>query len=316
VISVATFGADEREPNDTIATAMPTGLYLFGSTVIAEARIGNGTVGAADRDLYSCDVPAGLALPVALIADVVTRGGELDAYVRLFDETGLDLARADGASITSSDPRLRAFLLEPGTYYVGVSGAENPNYRAEDPQSGRASSVGEYGLTLFLRPAPEIDGSVESDDENPTPVSKFPFIARRLFIGDGPNRWRDVDRFRVTLDPEKSSRVQLRVSPDCDGDLEPYVRIVLPPLPIRHARPNWLIERVMEGFEAIRPEVREVSVDLEFTDVDEIEFLITGTVNPPQDDSDRQSGNNQYGSVGFYDIEIDVEPFVDAGGFR
>ena len=214
--------AADSEPNDTIETASPTGLHLWDTVLVSGGRIGNGPQGAADRDLYSFEVPPEAAMPVRLTVTLVTTDGDLDGYVRVFDAIGYDLARLDDSD-DAVHPFLQTYLLEPGMYYVGVSDALNPAYWSTDAQSGREAKTGEYDLAMTLWHAPSLGKSLEPNDTEPTAVDVLPFVAERQFIGDGPNLRMDEDRYRAYVDA--TSILSITVAPDPSEALDPLVSV-------------------------------------------------------------------------------------------
>ena len=112
------------EPNDTIATATPTGLSSDNFGVVSFAgEIGdNSNVDPElDVDLFEVQLDEGDRLIVDIDAQAI--GSSLDSFLLLFDSSG-DI-------ITANDDRSRRFLdslidftaSASDTYFLGVSGS-------------------------------------------------------------------------------------------------------------------------------------------------------------------------------------------------
>ncbi len=297
--------AGDSEPNNTIETATPTGLQLWDTVVVSDGQIGNGVLRAADRDLFSFEVSPEVALPVHLTARLVTTNGNLDGYVRVFNSAGFDVARLDDSDGTIH-PVLQTYLLEPGTHYVAVSDALNPAYWSTDAQTGRAAKTGEYELALTLWHAPSLQESLELEGDAPIMVNELPFVAERQFIGDGPilpsrDLGRDLrldeDRYRLHVDA--TSILSITVTPKPSEALDPHVSVVV----------AGDVMEELEGFASVGNITRTQRIELALpADSGDVDVVIRGTVDAP-DERDRQ-----YGSVGFYDLEIDLQPTGTEGG--
>jgi Ca2+-binding RTX toxin-like protein len=169
-----------EESNDTIATAIATGLTVDNSSVSFEGEInqyfaeddeGNElTVDATeDVDLYKVDLLAGQTL--AIDVDAAQFGSPFQySQLRVFDAQGTELAKTnfddygvapDEVFESIADPYLEFTPETDGTYYVGVSQIGNETY---DPMTLGSGSgwifpdfgieSGEYTLNLNL----ETDG--------------------------------------------------------------------------------------------------------------------------------------------------------------
>ncbi len=303
--AIPALAAADSEPNDTIENSVPTGLQLWNTVVVSGGRIGDGPLGAADRDIFSFEIAPEVVLPVHLTARLVTTGGDLDGYVRVFNSAGVDVARLDDSDGTIH-PVLRTYLLEPGVFYVGVSDALNPAYWPIDAQSGRAAKTGEYELALTLWHAPSMEKSLELDDDAPIMVNELPFVAERQFIGDGPilepdglsGDFRlDEDLYRLHVDA--ASILSITVTPEPSEALDPDVRVFL----------GGDFPQELDGFESVANTTRTRHIELALpAQPDPVDIVIRGTVDPPSEQ------NRRYGSVGFYDVRIDLQAAEDAGG--
>jgi hypothetical protein len=92
--------------------------------------------------LYRIELPPGAFWRLGLEVTAQRDGGPLDAALALFDASGRPIATAElGRRDAPSDPFLFAGL-DPGTYYIGVSGAGNlPGHGGYDPATGAVGSI-------------------------------------------------------------------------------------------------------------------------------------------------------------------------------
>jgi hypothetical protein len=125
--------------------ALGLGTLAAGSSVTLQFEIGDGPFGAKDVDLYKFTLAT--TATVTLDVDAQSIGSSLDAYLRLFNSTGSELASNDDHD--GRDPYLSR-SLGAGTYYVGVSGRPNSSYNPADTGSRNSSSTaGPYHLKLM-----------------------------------------------------------------------------------------------------------------------------------------------------------------------
>ena len=129
-IEVASVVADEDTDN-TIAEAIDTGVSSTGET----KGILKGAINpASDVDFYQFELNAGEG--VTLDIDAATLNFDLDAYLRLFDAEGNELAFDDDddknviIDDTTTDSLINFIAETSGEYYVGVSSEGNTNYNA------------------------------------------------------------------------------------------------------------------------------------------------------------------------------------------
>jgi len=162
----------EVEPNDTIPTAMSTGLVNQG-VYVGHAYSGNGPCwldgsdGSSDLDMWSFEITDP---PVVMTARVSSCPGydssfhahESWYYVHLLDDSGAPVA--DFVDFTDfgrppSDPTFQVVIKERGTYYVALA-AGGIGYSLDTPpydpfvacSSGETDAFGEYDMTLSLEP--------------------------------------------------------------------------------------------------------------------------------------------------------------------
>jgi hypothetical protein len=139
-----------NEPNDTIFNAVDTrqGRHAGPEFYTGIGQIGNTTNFPSnpefDVDFFQFQLDVG----DEVLIDIATRAinSSLDAVLRLFNSVGEELMLVQGTP-GSPDPSLRFRATEPGTYYVGVSGAGNEVYSPLSLGSRSASappSTGAY----------------------------------------------------------------------------------------------------------------------------------------------------------------------------
>lgn len=196
------------EPNDDPASAHDTGLAGAGTVTITGDAIDPGLLGGRsfDIDLFEFTIPAAsAAAPMLVTAEALSAGSPLDAYVRLFDNSGVAIAGDDDINKDNTDARLETYVLSPGVYYVGVSSSSNSTYSFVSLPGASGitenTTTGGFELTITVEAKPAIDSSLEPNDtgSNAVAVTGPSFLAAGQFIGDGPNGRRDLDRYRISI---------------------------------------------------------------------------------------------------------------------
>jgi subtilisin family serine protease len=167
------------EPDDSLSQA--TDAVPTDGAVSFEASVGDGIYGAADVDLYRVALVAGQSVTADIAAR--TSGSRLDSFLRLFDESGRQLAFNDdfGGSL---DSYLSFTAESDGTFFVGVSGYRNSAYDASSAGSGRAGSTGAYRLDLTFSALPEPPAP---EPEPPAPEPEPPaaaVVGRQIFYNN------------------------------------------------------------------------------------------------------------------------------------
>ena len=145
--------------NNTIATAMATGLISAGGVFSTSAMLGNDGLASAatfdDEDLYRIDIVANESLYLR----GTSRFGNPNLRMRLFDSAG--------TQVTFLDPSGNNLLLDgfklpaTGTYYIGISDSSNDAYNPTTGSGDTGLSRGIYDLDIqFVQPAsfPFTDG--------------------------------------------------------------------------------------------------------------------------------------------------------------
>ena len=139
------------EPNDTIATATPTGLSSdnFGVVSFAGAIGDNSNVAPElDVDLFEVQLDEGDRLIVDI--DARALGSELYSTLRLFNSSGDEVAENDNYRDALIDFTASASDI----YFIGVSGDLNRFYDPFREESGRYGNTGNYTIEITLGSSP------------------------------------------------------------------------------------------------------------------------------------------------------------------
>jgi len=135
------------DAGDTLAAAANLG--ITSGDVRLSGRIGDGSSGSRDVDIYRITLAAGQSLTADIDAKTLSGGSTLDSYLRVFDASGRQLAANDDDGATY-DSRLVYQAGVGGTYFVGVSGYGNTVYSPTRAGSGRSGSTGVYQVAFSL----------------------------------------------------------------------------------------------------------------------------------------------------------------------
>jgi uncharacterized protein (TIGR03118 family) len=184
-----------EESNDTLATAIATGLTASNSRVkfdgeIAEYDIGEGNArirvdGTEDVDLYKMELKAGDKLTIDV--DAAELKSKLQfAQIRVFDAEGKEVLKTGGNYFQAApeevfsvfnDTFAEFVAAKPGTYYVGISNIGNDYYDPKVVASGSGwifpgagIGNGKYSVQFDLKPAapvqPEVSFSLSPNQLN------------------------------------------------------------------------------------------------------------------------------------------------------
>src|SRR5262249_21916269 len=129
VVKPADTGPAPRERNDTLATAIATGLNsATPATYIAQGVIGDNkhVAPTLDVDMYRFQLSAGDMARIDI--DAFAFASPLDSVLRVFDATGVQVTGNDEPVAGVGDAHLEFVAKTTGTYYVGVSGLANGQY--------------------------------------------------------------------------------------------------------------------------------------------------------------------------------------------
>jgi Ca2+-binding RTX toxin-like protein len=174
-----------EESNDTLETAIATGLSATNLSVTFDGGIAEHTIGSGDNevtidrtedvDLYKVDLVEGQKLAIDI--DATEIGSKLQfAQIRVFDATGKELAKTGANSFQAApdevfsvfnDPYLEFTAASAGTYYIGISQIGNDYYDPTVVGSGSgwifpAAEIlpDKYQLKLTLSP---VTTTIEGD---------------------------------------------------------------------------------------------------------------------------------------------------------
>jgi hypothetical protein len=180
------------------------------------------SVGGRDVDVYAVPVTAGRM--VGFDIDAVENGSSLDAMLRLFDASGVQLARNDDAhdpdsNAYSYDPYIEHTFGKSETIYIGVSGYDNASYDPWTAGSGSAGSTGPYRLRIrdLGGGGDDPDGTISTAvDLGSVPVSY------EGAVGDEAAGARDVDFYALHV--ETNQAIAARVAAEGSG-LDGYLRL-------------------------------------------------------------------------------------------
>jgi subtilisin family serine protease len=187
------------EPNDTLATAVSSGLTGVGEASFS-GEIGDGVWGWDDVDLFEMQITEPVTLRAETDTDVMF--SELDTVLRLFDAAGAELARNDDWDFR--DSLIQYELTVAGTYYIGVSGYSNFDYDPSVAGSWFGDSIGDYYLTLNLLGRPEIHGNKwdDLDGDGIQDDGESPLVGWAVFLDSDVDGVLDVGETSTTTDAE------------------------------------------------------------------------------------------------------------------
>ncbi|MDY6940080.1 MAG: pre-peptidase C-terminal domain-containing protein [Cyanobacteriota bacterium] len=156
--------SNSGESNDTIPEAIETGLssatagtYSLSSFIGDNPEVDPGF----DTDMFAVQLDEGSVLTVDIDANEF--GSSLDSILRIFDETGTEVAFADDLAapgeVGSFDSYIEFTATETGNYYIGLSDRTNDFYDPFIPGTGDApGNLGEYDIQVSVS-----DGSEPND---------------------------------------------------------------------------------------------------------------------------------------------------------
>jgi len=197
-ITPAQSGQSPSEKNDTIATAVATGLSSASpGTYVAGGQIGDGGQKALDVDFFKVQVKAGDLLHIDVDAEAF--GSTLDPQVRIFDATGHPVACDDDDARGGFDSHLEYYARTTGTYYVSVGCSVNIFYNPFVAGSGTfANSTGDYTVEISVGPPPPaISGAItlaagEQRSGVDLASSRLGGITGQLFVDTNGNGQQDA----------------------------------------------------------------------------------------------------------------------------
>jgi hypothetical protein len=146
---------NEMEPNDVLSQSNFLATLAAGQGVEVRGTIGNGA-SLADVDWYRFD-----AAGAAKVTLTLSGAGVLTLYDQNALATPLGYQQLGQAQGSDASPAALALNVQPGAYFVAVSGAGNAYFNPFIADSGALGATGPYDLTVSAAPA----------DSNPPPPS-------------------------------------------------------------------------------------------------------------------------------------------------
>ena len=183
--------------NGTIAGAYSINFIDGENTKIVTGNIGRDETHFRnnDVDLYGFELEASGIVGLEISSDS-TNKDDFNSYLRLFDNVGNQIAFNDNVDRNNTFSRLD-INLEPGQYYVGVSGSDNSKYQPNKAGSGVAAETGNYSLEFSLS-YQDSDGLISS--ARPVSLNNLEPLTFDGNIGLDNNHsvgTGDVDLFRI-----------------------------------------------------------------------------------------------------------------------
>lgn len=191
--------------NDTLTNAIDTRLSSSGSReFFFSTEIGvipddfSDPDPSKDVDFYKVQLNAGEVITIDINSSF-----SLDSILRVVDANGTQLAFSDndaapGESL-AEDSYIQFQAITTGTYYIGVSGANNTSYNPLIANSGTTGDGGTYALSIELR---EPNNTIATAiDTRIIATFDFESYFNRTQIGDNPGNFpaSDVDFYKVQL---------------------------------------------------------------------------------------------------------------------
>ncbi|MBI2807180.1 MAG: S8 family serine peptidase [Planctomycetes bacterium] len=194
-------GGNNGDTNNVIARAVELPPLNGQSTFAFDGRIGTDgqvNVGNDDVDVFKLTLQTPGQLD--FLTEVIPGGTEFDAYLRVFDASGNEIASNDDAEPgVILYPALTTGALPAGIYYVGLSSFDNGAYSIVNG-SGRANggSSGDYRVTVTTfnaDPNGVIQGAVPIDLSSPNFVwpSDSPAAQNGIFVANKVSSLIDSD---------------------------------------------------------------------------------------------------------------------------
>lgn len=142
--------------DDDLSTARST--TGNGSIYSSGGFIGDGSYGNGDVDFFEVTLSAGEQIQVDIDAAALDTGGSLgvlDAYLRVFDSFGQEVAVNDNGvdpqtGLATNDPFLTFTAALSDTYFVAVSDHYNTFYDPNMPGYGSSYTTGAYLISIQL----------------------------------------------------------------------------------------------------------------------------------------------------------------------
>ena len=133
--------------NDTVNLNAPTPITVGQQVSDVIGADGNVPAGSDDVDLFTL-VPS--TSGAFIVRTTTSTEGSADTFLRVFDQSGKELAFNDNASSLTTASSVQVALTAGQTYYIGVRGALASGARpAYDPLTGAGAAAGSTGTYLL-----------------------------------------------------------------------------------------------------------------------------------------------------------------------
>jgi len=189
---------------DTIAAA-----HVLTDQDPHHAELGAGDLDTDDIDMYAIDVAAGEILTAHTGPSQNSR--ELDTVLRLFDDSGREVAFNDDSGSGSLFSRLVHTVEDAGRYYLGVSAYTNENYDPLTANHRVVAAGGRYAVDVRLRD--------ELNDSQPLEFTEDMTVS----VGGSIDESFASDIYRLTI-PE-TGMYTFRQDAAADSDLDSMLHI-------------------------------------------------------------------------------------------
>lgn len=219
-LTVRTAPTVPNDPDDEISEAA-----VLSSVTTTPKVVTASITPDVDVDMYRFSVAANTTVDFDIDTTINGRGG-LGSYVRLFNAQGEELAENDdalapGESELGFDAYLRHTFATAGTYYLGVSNANNATYNATSGTgdvSGGQHTTGEYTLTVLALP-------VDADDTISEATSLGSITSSPDVVSDALETDIDVDMYRFTVGSGQVVDFDIDTAENGSEGLGSYIRL-------------------------------------------------------------------------------------------
>ena len=172
-------------------------------------ELGIGDLDTDDIDMYAIDVAAGEILTAHTGPSHNSR--ELDTVLRLFDESGREIAFNDDSGSGSLFSRLVHTIEDAGRYYLGVSAYTNENYDPLSADHAVVAAGGRYAVDVRLRD--------EFNDSQPLEFTEDITVS----VGGSIDESFASDIYRLTI--PQTGMYTFRQDAGADSDLDSMLHI-------------------------------------------------------------------------------------------
>ncbi|WP_425613729.1 beta strand repeat-containing protein [Anatilimnocola sp. NA78] len=201
---------------------------VVGPLTSAPVSFSDSIVTDTDVDLYRFTVTNGQIVDFDIDTPLNGPGG-VGSFIRLFDSSGQEIAfnnnaTAPGEGTLGFDSYLRYNFTIGGTYYLGVSNANNTLYNTTDGSgdtAGGANSIGAYSVTMQVTGSSALDpDDALSEASLLGPLSTAPTLVSGNISPDT-----DVNLYRFTVSANQTIDFDIDTPLNGPGGLGSYLRL-------------------------------------------------------------------------------------------